>query len=169
MSTTQSPAAQPGSAGGAASSGAAQSKDGLHPAQRDPEPARTQSEQNENEQERAGSGGQSDGGGTADGTILNGTSPNGESKAGGSILSLSPEEIEKIRRVIASYSIAPPKRANFRMRIGALVPGNVDLKPIPPELKGVIPDHQNFSYVRTPGRIAIVLTDKREIDVLIPG
>ncbi len=138
-----------------------QSKDGLHPAQRDPEPARTQSEQTE--QERAGSGGQPGGGGTADGTTLDG------SRAGGSLLSLSPEEIEKIRRVINSYSIAPPQRAKFQMRIGALVPGNVDLKPIPPELKGIIPDHQNFSYVRTPGQIAIVITDKREIDVVIPG
>ena len=71
--------------------------------------------------------------------------------------------------MINSYSIAPPQRAKFQMRIGALVPGNVDLKPIPPELKGVIPDHQNFSYIRTPGRIAIVITDKREIDVVIPG
>jgi hypothetical protein len=154
---------QPGAAAGAAPGGAAQSKGGLHPAQRDPEPARTQSEQDD--QDRAGSGGQpGGGGGTADGTTLD-----GDSKAGGSILSLSPEEIEKIRRVINSYSIAPPERAKFQMRIGALVPGNVDLRPIPPELKGVIPDHQNFSYIRTPSQIAIVLTDKREIDVLIPA
>lgn len=153
---------QPGSAAGAAPGGAAQSEGGLHPVQRDPEPVRTKSEQNE--QDRAGSGGQPGGGGTADGTVL------GEgSKAGGSVLSLSPAEIEKIRRVISSYSIAPPERAKFQMRIGALVPGNVDLRPIPPELKGVIPDHQNFSYIRTPGQIAIVITDKREIDVLIPA
>ncbi len=154
---------QPGSAAGAAPGGAAQSERGLHPIQRDSEPARTQSEQDE--KDRAGSGGQpGGGGGTADGTAL------GEgSKAGGSVLSLSPAEIEKIRRVIASYSIAPPERAKFQMRIGALVPTNVDLRPIPPELKSVIPDHQNFSYIRTPGQIAIVITDKREIDVLIPA
>jgi len=154
---------QPGSAAGAAPGGAAQSERGLHPVQRDPEPARTQSEQNEQDRARSG------GGGTADGTSAGGSPSNGESKAGGSILSLSPAEIEKIRRVISSYSIAPPERAKFQMRIGALVPGNVDLRPIPPELKGIIPDHQNFSYIRTPGQIAIVITDKREIDVLIPA
>jgi hypothetical protein len=152
---------QPGSAAGAAPGGAAQSERGLHPVQRDPEPARTQTEQNEQDRARSG------GGGTADGTSAGGS--NGESKAGGSVLSLSPAEIEKIRRVISSYSIAPPERAKFQMRIGALVPGNVDLRPIPPELKGIIPDHQNFSYIRTPGQIAIVITDKREIDVLIPA
>ena len=158
--TAQNPAARPGSAAGTTAGGAAQSKDGLHPVQRDPEPAQVQQE--ENEQERAGSG--LPGGGSAEEAP-----PECDSKAGGSVLALSPEEIEKIRRVIASYSIAPPERAKFPMRVGGLVPDNVDLKPIPPELKDVIPDHQNFSYVRTSGRIAIVITGKREIDLLIPA
>src|SRR5690606_28746175 len=158
--TAQSPAAQPGSASGPTAGGAAQSKDGLHPAQRDPEPAQAQQDENEQEQ-RAGSG--LPGGGSE------AAPSDGDGKAGGSVLALSPGEIEKIRRVIASYSIAPPERAKFQMRIGALVPDNVDLKPIPPELKDVIPDHQNFSYIRTPGQIAIVITGKREIDLLIPA
>jgi hypothetical protein len=55
------------------------------------------------------------------------------------------------------------------LRRGATVPANVDLKPLPPEVASVVPDYKNYSYVVTPGQIAIVITEKREIDLLIPA
>lgn len=154
--------------GGAAAPGLAQ---GLHPIQRD-RPATTtedqQAEQQKNEPDptRSSSGGNTPGTG---GEAAAPGAPPGGSKAGGSVLALTTEEKEKIRRVIRSYSIAPPERANFPLRLGAAVPANVDLKPLPPEVASIVPDHKNYSYVLTQGQIAIVITDKREIDLLIPG
>ena len=148
-----------GPSAGTAPGGAAQSKDGLHPAQRDPEPARAQSEQVE--EERPGSGG---GGGPVEGEAT----ADSESKAGGSLLTLSEAEVEKIRSDILSYSIAAPEPPGFELRLGKVVPATVPLRPLPPELKRTVPNHENYSYLRTPNRIALVITGKREIDYLIP-
>jgi hypothetical protein len=156
-------------ASGAASPGSAQ---GLHPAQRD-QPSDNQqqktqqqkdTEKNEPDPTRQSSGGNPPG----DSTTGTDIAPGG-SKAGGSVLALNDAAKEKVRRVIRSYSIAPPERANFPLRLGATVPANVDLKPLPPEVASVVPDYKNYSYVVTPGQIAIVITEKREIDLLIPS
>jgi hypothetical protein len=45
----------------------------------------------------------------------------------------------------------------------------VQLRPLPPEVASIVPDHRNFSYVVAGGQIAIVITEKREIDLLIPS
>jgi hypothetical protein len=96
-----------------------------------------------------------------------GASGAGESQAGGSLLNLTAAEREKVRRVIRTYSITPSDNANFDWRPGALVPASVSLRPLPVDLKDIIPDYHNFSYVMAGNRIAIVITDKREIDVVI--
>jgi hypothetical protein len=159
---------QSGSSGTTPDAGTAQ---GLHPVQRDRPATATeeqQAEQQKNEPDptRSSSGGNLPGDSTNTGGD---TAASGGSKAGGSVLALTTDEKEKIRRVIRSYSIAPPERANFPLRLGAAVPANVDLKPLPPEVASIVPDYKNYSYVLTQGQIAIVITDKREIDLLIPG
>ena len=155
---------------GTATPGASGTAQGLHPVQRDRPPTAEEQkaarEKNQSDPERLSSGGNLRGDSTNTG---GNTAAPGGSKAGGSVLALTTEEKEKIRRVIRSYSIAPPERANFPLRLGAAVPANVDLKPLPPEVASIVPDYKNYSYVLTQGHIAIVITDKREIDLLIPG
>jgi hypothetical protein len=133
----------------------------VHPSQRnDPSAAPSKSEQKE--KQVLGSGG------TAPGSAA-GDSGAGESQAGGSLLNLTAAQRDKVRRVIRTYSITPSDSANFQWRPGALVPPNVSLRPLPADLKDAIPDYQNFSYVMAGNRIAIVITEKREIDLVISG
>ena len=63
----------------------------------------------------------------------------------------------------------PSDAAKFPLRVGASVPANVPLKPLPPEVARIVPAYKNYSYVMTQNQIAIVITEKREIDLLIPG
>jgi hypothetical protein len=144
----------------------------VHPSQRtDPSIARSKERTKEEQEERQerqilGSGGTPSGG--ARGSAA-GDSNAGESQAGGSLLNLTAAQREKVRRVIRTYSITPSDNANFQWRPGALVPANVSLRPLPADLKDIIPDYQNFSYVMAGNRIAIVITEKREIDLVISG
>ena len=138
---------------------------GLHPIQRDPQTA-TPSPLNDPDRQQLGSGGTSPGGaGTAASEAVKG----GKSKPGGSLLTLTDEEKEKVRRVILSYSIAPHPPVNVPLRPGALVPANVELKPLPPEVAHIVPNHERFSYVVVRDQVVIVITGKREIDLLLSG
>jgi hypothetical protein len=56
----------------------------------------------------------------------------------------------------------------FPLRIGGTVPPNVTLMPMPREIADVIPDYARYSYVLTQYQIVIVITERREIDLLIP-
>jgi hypothetical protein len=144
----------------------------VHPSQRtDPSVARSKERTKEEQEERQerqilGSGGTPSGG--AGGSAA-GDGGAGVSQAGGSLLNLTAAQRDKVRRVIRTYSITPSDNANFQWRPGALVPPNVSLRPLPADLKDVIPDYQNFSYVMAGNRIAIVITEKREIDLVISG
>jgi hypothetical protein len=145
----------------------------VHPTQRTDPSATAKAERQQKEQQEKqvlGSGGTPPGsagglsGGAAGGGASGGLS---ESQPGGSLLNLTAAEKEKVRRVIRTYSITPSDNTNFTWRPGALIPANVSLRPLPADLKDIIPDYQNFSYVMAGNRTAIVITEKREIDVVI--
>lgn len=140
---------------------------GIHPIQRE-QPAATPAQKNDLNPQVLGSGGKPAGESTTE-TQADEANADGESKAGGSLLVLTEEQKEKIRSVILSYSIAPRDVANFPLRLGAAVPADVPLKPLPPEVAKIVPGHKNYSYVVARNQIAIVITEKREIDLLIPG
>lgn len=150
---SSTPAARPGAIRAPSAS------QGLHPIQRDQPAAAAPSQQSQ----PLGSGGKSSGDSAAGGPAA------GESKAGGSLLALTAEEKEKVRNIIRSYSLVPSDAGKFPLRLGASVPANVPLKPLPPEVAKIVPDYKNYSYVMTQNQIAIVITEKREIDLLIPG
>jgi len=54
------------------------------------------------------------------------------------------------------------------LRIGGAVPKEVSLTPLPRDVADAIPGYLNYSYVIAQYQIVIVVTERREIDLLIP-
>jgi hypothetical protein len=77
-------------------------------------------------------------------------------------------QAERLRYVLLSHTIMQSEAPEFPLRIGGTVPPNVTLMPMPREIADVIPDYARYSYVLTQYQIVIVVTERREIDLLIP-
>lgn len=77
-------------------------------------------------------------------------------------------QAERLRYVLLSHTIMQSEAPEFPLRIGGTVPTNVTLMPMPREIADVIPDYARYSYVLTQYQIVIVVTERREIDLLIP-
>jgi hypothetical protein len=87
---------------------------------------------------------------------------------GGARLNPTAEQTAKLRYVLLSHSIMQSEAPEFPLRIGGTVPPEVALTPLPHEVADVIPGYMNYSYVITQNQIVIVITNRREIDLLIP-
>ena len=90
------------------------------------------------------------------------------SVAGGSLVALTPAERRKVREIILSQTAAQEPRANFKLIIGAKVPGNVSLRPMPQEAVNVVPKFKDFDFTVVDDRIVVVQRSTREIDTMIP-
>jgi hypothetical protein len=77
-------------------------------------------------------------------------------------------QAERLRYVLLSHTIMQSEAPEFPLRIGGTVPPNVTLMPMPREIADVVPDYARYSYVLTQYQIVIVVTERREIDLLIP-
>jgi hypothetical protein len=77
-------------------------------------------------------------------------------------------QAERLRYVLLSHTIMQSEAPEFPLRIGGTVPPNVTLMPMPREIADVIPDYARYPYVLTQYQIVIVITERREIDLLIP-
>ncbi|MCC6947100.1 MAG: DUF1236 domain-containing protein [Bradyrhizobiaceae bacterium] len=87
---------------------------------------------------------------------------------GGSLVALTEEERRKIRAIILSENVAQEPRANFKLQIGAKVPENVSVKPLPQQVVDIKPRYKDFGYVLAADRIVIIQRETREIDTMIP-
>jgi hypothetical protein len=86
----------------------------------------------------------------------------------GARLNPTTEQAERLRYVLLSHTIMQSEAPEFPLRIGGMVPPNVTLVPMPREIADIIPDYARYSYVLTQYQIVIVVTERREIDLLIP-
>jgi hypothetical protein len=93
---------------------------------------------------------------------------NSRGTAGGARLNPTAEHTAKLRYVLLSHSIMQSEAAEFSLRIGGKVPPEVTLTPLPHEVADAIPDYMKYSYVIAQNQIVIVITSRREIDLLIP-
>jgi hypothetical protein len=83
-------------------------------------------------------------------------------------LRLTPEQSAKLSYVLLSHTITQAEAAEFPLRIGATVPPEVLLTPLPRDVADAVPDYTHYSYAIAQNQIVIVVTERREIDSLIP-
>lgn len=86
----------------------------------------------------------------------------------GSRLNLTAEQADKLRYVLLTHTIMQSEAPEFPLRIGGNVPPEVSLMPLPREVADAVPGYRNYSYVIAQYQIVIVVTERREIDLLIP-
>jgi hypothetical protein len=96
-----------------------------------------------------------------------GKAPDG-SVPGGALVALTEQERAQIREIILSQRVAQEPRTNFKLTIGAKIPANVSLRPLPQEVVNLVPKFKEFDFTIANDRIVIVQRSTREIDSLIP-
>jgi hypothetical protein len=87
---------------------------------------------------------------------------------GGSLVALTEEERRKIREIIVKQTAVQETRPNFKVMVGAKVPQNVSLRPMPQEVIKVVPKYKDFDFTIVDDRIIVVQRSTREIDTMIP-
>jgi hypothetical protein len=97
-----------------------------------------------------------------------GSKTEGGSVPGGSLVALTAEERRKIREIILAENVAQEPRPAFKLQVGAKLPENVSLNPIPPKVLEIQPRYKDFGFVIANDRIVIVQRGTREIDTMIP-
>jgi hypothetical protein len=83
-------------------------------------------------------------------------------------LQLTPEQSAKLSYVLLSHTITQAEVAEFPLRIGGKVPPEVLLTPLPRDVADAVPDYTLYSYAIAQNQIVIVVTERREINALIP-
>jgi hypothetical protein len=96
-----------------------------------------------------------------------GVAPDG-SVPGGSLVALTFEQRGKLRDIIASQSAGQESSAKFKLMIGAKVPQNVSLQPMPEQAVKLVPKYKDFDFALLKDRIVVVQRSTREIDTIIP-
>jgi hypothetical protein len=87
---------------------------------------------------------------------------------GGALVALTEEERRKIREIILKQTAAQEAKVNFKLMVGAKVPENISLRPMPQEAVNLVPRYKDFSFTVANDRIVIVQQGTREIDTMIP-
>jgi hypothetical protein len=85
----------------------------------------------------------------------------------GTRLRLSEAQQEKVRYVLQSHNIVQTE-TDFPLNPGTNVPQEVNLAPLPIELSNVVPNYRAYSYVFAQDRILIVITNSRQIGLVLP-
>jgi hypothetical protein len=83
-------------------------------------------------------------------------------------LKLTPEQSARVSYVLLSHTITQTEAPEFPLRIGSTVPPEVLLTPLPRDLADAVPDYEHYSYIIVQYQIVIVVSGRREIDLLIP-
>ena len=83
-------------------------------------------------------------------------------------LQLTPEQTAKISYVLLSHTITQTEAAEFPLRVGGAVPPNIVLTPLPRDVADAVPGYEHYSYIIAQYQIVIVVTARREIDLVIP-
>ncbi len=82
-------------------------------------------------------------------------------------LAFSPAQEERVRYVLMSHNVMQTEAPDFPLQLGATVPENVPLSPLPIEIADIVPNYRAYAYVISQNRIVIVTADRRTIGALI--
>ncbi|HEY7457591.1 MAG TPA: DUF1236 domain-containing protein [Xanthobacteraceae bacterium] len=94
-----------------------------------------------------------------------GKAPDG-SIPGGSHVALTFQERNQVRDIVLAQGVA--ERAEIKLMVGAKVPQEVRLTPLPPGVVNIVPKYKDFDFTIARDRIVIVERRTREIDTMIP-
>jgi hypothetical protein len=94
-----------------------------------------------------------------------GRAPDG-SIPGGSRVALGFQERNQVRDILLAQGVA--ERPNLKLMIGAKVPQEVSLTPIPADAVKIVPKYKDFDFAIAKDRIVIVERNSRQIDTMIP-
>jgi hypothetical protein len=83
-------------------------------------------------------------------------------------LQLTPEQTAKVSYVLLSHTITQTEAAEFPLRVGGTVPPDIVLTPLPRDVADAVPGYEHYSYIIAQYQIVIVVTARREIDLVIP-
>jgi hypothetical protein len=86
----------------------------------------------------------------------------------GGRLVFSQAQEERMRYVLMSHNVMQTESPDFPLQLGAAVPDNVRLAPLPIEVADIVPNYRAYAYVISQNRIVIVISDRRTISSLIP-
>jgi hypothetical protein len=94
----------------------------------------------------------------------------GAIKQSSQALHLNPQQTQKIKDVIARQKDAPKvDKAPFEMMIGSAVPGQVQLKDIPPEITQVMNGYWGDQYLLVQNEMVIVDQHSRRVVAIVPS
>jgi hypothetical protein len=82
-------------------------------------------------------------------------------------LNFSPAQEERVRYVLMSHNVMQTEAPDFPLQVGATVPDNVRLAPLPIEIADIVPNYRAYAYVISQNRIVIVTAERRTITSLI--
>jgi hypothetical protein len=82
--------------------------------------------------------------------------------------SLSLEQVSKIGTIITNQQSARLSHITFPVLIGAIVPEQVPLQPLPPSVNEIAPQFSGHSYIIVEELIAIVDPKTRKIAAALP-
>lgn len=88
--------------------------------------------------------------------------------APGARLSLNEEQRGRLRDVLLTHNVMQTETPSAPLKVGATIPEDVVLSPLPIEIADAVPAYSRYSYVIAQDRIAIVRNERREIEALIP-
>jgi hypothetical protein len=90
------------------------------------------------------------------------------SNAANDKVSLSPDQRSRLKAYFAKPGV-PGGNGNkpaFTVAIGAAVPKQIDLRPLPHELASILPSYQSDQYVLVDGRMVIATPDRRIVAII---
>ena len=74
---------------------------------------------------------------------------------------ISGDRAEKIAQTLRATSST--QKVNINVRIGANLPGNVDVRPLPPSVVELVPEFRGYDYVVANDEIVIVQPSTRQV------
>ncbi len=62
---------------------------------------------------------------------------------------------------------APPRNLTISVSVGAPLPGDVDVQPLPPSVTDLVPEYRGFNYAADDDRVVIVKPSTRQVVEII--
>jgi hypothetical protein len=80
---------------------------------------------------------------------------------------ITDDRAAKIERTLMAS--ATPQHVNINVNVGAVLPGEVDVRPLPPAVVSLVPEYEGYDYVAMNDEIVIVQPSTRHVVEIIGG
>ena len=84
-------------------------------------------------------------------------------------LQLTAQQRQQIRKIVGAERTGRTDNVDFALSIGAAVPRNVQLRPLPPQISGVLGGFQGDQYVLVRDQLVIVDPNARRVVAIAPA